>query len=128
MATQPTFAATALEGSATVSATADTSYTSPSNSVSVVASQTNGCKIDEIRFQGTGTTVSGTITVFIFDGSAYHLIDVIGVPAVTASTTSPPWLLAKAYANLVIPNGSSLKVASTVASQLANVTALGGAF
>jgi hypothetical protein len=128
MATAPAFAATPLIGSAAVSATADTSYTAPTHAVSVIASQPNGCKIDEIRYEGIGTTVAGTITVFANDGTNFHLIDTIPVPAMTASTTVAPWSAVKPYPNLQLPTGWSLQVASTVASQLVNVTALGGAF
>lgn len=128
MATAPQFAATPLIGSAVVSSSADTSYTAPTHSVTVVASQTNGCKIDEVRFQGTGTTVAGTVNVFAFDGATYHLIDSIIVPAVTASTTSPPWQFIKSYQNLQLPTSWTLVASSTIASQLVNVTAFGGAF
>ena len=129
MATTPQFASTALVGSAVVSSSADTSYTAPTHSTSIVTGGTNGSKIDEIRYQGTGTTVAGTLTIFLYDGSTYHLVDVINVPAVTASTTAAPWQYIKPYANLVIPSSSwSLVVSSTVGSQLVNVTATGGSF
>lgn len=132
MATASQFAGTVLVGSAVVSSSADTSYTAPSHSTTIVTAGTSGSKIDEIRYQGTGTTVPGTITVFLYDGSAYHLVDCINVPAVTASTTSAPWQLIKAYPNLLVPYISgtawTLVASSTVASQLVNVSAFGGSF
>lgn len=128
MATSPDWASTPVNGSVAVSSSADTSYTSPSHAVEVLEAGSNGSKIDEIRFQGIGTTVSGTITVFIYNGSSYSLIDCITVPAITASTTSAPWQLIKAYANLELESGQYLYVSSTVASQLVEVSAFGGSF
>jgi hypothetical protein len=128
MAQQPQFAGTVLMGAISVSASADTSYTAPTNAVTVVSAGTSGSKIDEIDFQGTGTTIAGTITVFLFDGSIYHLYDNVPVPAVTASTTVIAWRLSKTYANLVLLSGWSLRCATTVASQLVKVSAFGGSF
>ncbi len=128
MASTPQFAGTVLMGAASVSSSADTSYTAPTHAVSIVAAGASGSKIDEIRFQGIGTTLAGTITVFAYDGSTYHLIDCVNVPAVTASTTSAPWQYVKQYANLVLANGWTLYAATTVASQLVKVSAFGGSF
>lgn len=128
MAASPAYAGTVLMGAAAVSASADTSYTSPTHAVLLVSAGSSGSKIDEIDFQGIGTTVAGTISVFLYDGTNYHLRDSVIVPAVTASTTSPPWQLSKPYANLVLASGWSLYVASTVASQLVSVGAFGGSF
>lgn len=128
MATSPQFAGTVLAGAAAVSATADTSYTAPTHAVSIVAAGASGSKIDEIRFQAIGTTIAGTITVFLYDGTNYHLWDCVYVPAVTASTTAPPWQVVKTYANLVLPSGWTLYASSTVASQLVSVAASGGSF
>jgi hypothetical protein len=128
MASAPQFAGTVLMGAAAVSSSADTSYTAPTHAVSIVAAGASGSKIDEIRFQGIGTTIAGTITVFAYDGAAYHLVDAVLVPVVTASTTAPPWQLIKAYPNLVLSSGWTLYVATTVASQLVSVAAFGGSF
>lgn len=128
MATAPSFAAAVLMGAASLSATADASYTAPANAVNIVTAGASGSKIDEIDFQGIGTTVLGTITVFLFDGTNYHLFDCISVPAIAASTTVAPWRYTKPYANLVLANGWSLRCSSTIANQLVKVSAFGGSF
>lgn len=128
MATAPQYAGTVLMGSGAVSATADTSYTAPTNITTIVTAGTSGSKIDEIVFMGDGSTVAGTVNVFLFDGSNYHIYDSVGVVAVTAGAQAPPWRMVKTYANLLIANGWSLRVTSTVASQLIVVSAFGGSF
>lgn len=128
MATAPSFAGTVLMGTGSVSSSADTSYTAPTHAVSIVVAGSSGSKIDEIRYQGIGTTLAGTITVFAYDGTTYHLIDCVNVPAVTASTTVAPWQYVKQYSNLLLSNGWTLCVSSTVASQLVKVSAFGGSF
>lgn len=128
MSASPAFASTVLMGSAAPSATADNVYTAPAHAQLVVTAGGSGSKIDEIVFQGIGTTVQGVITVWLYDGSAYHLYDAIAVPAPTASSTAPPWRQVKGYSNLVLLNGWSLYISSTVASQLMNISAFGGSF
>lgn len=130
MATTPQFAGTPIVGSGAVSASSNASYTSPTNTTSILTGGSNGTKIDEIRFQGIGTTVSGTVQVFLYyNSTTYYLIDSINVPIVTASATSSPWQYVKPYANLILPSNLwALVVASTSSSQLVQVTATGGSF
>lgn len=128
MATTPQFAGTVVVGSNVVSATADTSYTAPTHSVNIIAAGgATGTKVDEIRIVATGTSVLGVLNIFLFDGTTYHIVDSIAIPAVVASTTAVGLVISKQYANLLVPSASwSLVAATTVASQLLNVTAFGG--
>lgn len=123
MATDPIFAATVNQGAAVVSATADTSMTAPTQSVTVVTGATLGSKVEELTFIGTGTTLAGLINVFLYDGTTYHLYDQVAVTAVTSSTTAAAFRQQRFYQNLWVKTGWFLKVTSTVASQLISVTA-----
>lgn len=126
MAASPGFAATVLNGSVQISSSADSSYTAPTHAVVLVTAGTSGTKIDEIRLVGTGTTVAGNINIFAYDGSTYWIIDSIIVPAVVPSTTVAAYVFAKAYPNLVLENGWSLRATSVQASQLICASAFGG--
>jgi hypothetical protein len=128
MATSPAFAATPNVGSTPLSSSADSSYTAPSHAVTIFTPGASGGKVDEVRFVGTGTTVAGNINIFLYDGTTYHLIDQILVPAITPSTSTPAWTFVKPYANLVVPASWTLVATSIQASQLVNVSALGGSF
>ncbi len=128
MAANPDFASTPLVGSATLSATADSSYTAPTHAVSVVSAGASGSKIEEVRFVGTGTTVAGVVVLYLYDGTNYHVYDSVVVTVVTPSTTQGPFEQVNAYPNLELPNGWSLYATSFVASQLINVVATGGSY
>lgn len=126
MAATPGFAATPLNGSVLLSATADASYLTPTHSVLVVTAGSSGAKIDEIRLVGTGTTVTGLINIFAYDSSTYWLIDSVVVPVVTPSTTVAPWVWSKAYPNLILLSNSwSIKVSTTATNQLVCASAFG---
>lgn len=127
---QPNFAGAAVNvGSVVVSSSADTSYTAPTHAVTIVTGGTNGTKVSEIRVIGTGTSVLGVLNIFLYDGTTYHIVDSIAIPAVTASTTAVGLVLSKTYPGLIVPSATwTLVAATTVASQLLNVTAFGGNF
>lgn len=128
MSVDPVFASTPRHESVAVSATADTSRSAPTNVVTLLAAGANGTKIEELVFNGSGTTLAGVICVFIYDGSAYHLYDEVAVTVVTASTTAAAYRLARTYDNLILKPGASLRITSQVASQLIRVHAFGGDF
>ena len=111
-----------------LSATADTSYTAPTHTVTVFTAGLNGSRIEEVDLFGTGVTVAGVVQFFLYDGSAYHAIDSVLVTVVTPSTTQPPFVYKLTFLNLVIPSGWSLRASSWVASQLLSVVAYGGDF
>ena len=131
MATAPSFAATAVTGHASPSATADAEYGStnaPAHAVLLLTGGTNGTKVEQIDCVGTGVTVAGNLVVFIYDGTTYWGMDDFLVTVVTPSTTVAPFFASHTYNNLFVPSGSSLYITSAVASQLVNVNAYGGSF
>ena len=69
------------------------------------------------------------MTLFLFDGTTYHLIDAVNVTATpTNSSTVAPLVTQftqSPYVNLWIPPTWLLVFSSTVASQLVTVTAMG---
>lgn len=128
MASTPSFAATPILGAGLVPGTADTSLTAPTNVTSLFTAGSSGTKVEEIVFQGVGTTVASVVNVFAYDGSTYHLIDQVLVSAVTSSTTAVAWRAVRQYTNLVLPSSSwSLRVTNTVAGNvsLIKVSAFG---
>ena len=86
----------------------------------------NGIRIEEIDFVGTGTTVAGVVQTYLYDGSVYHPHYSQLVTVVTPSTTVAPAYYAVQYDNLELLPGWSLLATSFVASQLMSVTAFGG--
>lgn len=130
MATAPAFAATPNNASAIASATADTSLTAPTNVATIFTAGASGSKVEEVRMQGLGTTVAGVINLFAYDGATYHLIDQWLVPAVTSSTILRAWQSVRAYANLVLKTGWTLRFTVTVAGlqSLIKGSAFGGDF
>ncbi len=130
MGATPQFSSTVLVGHATPSATADAVYgaSQPAHAVTLLTAGASGTKVEQIECVGTGVTVAGNITVWIFDGTTYWLIYTFLVTVVTPSTTVSPFYASAAFNNLVIPTGSTLAISSAVASQLVNVNAYGGSF
>lgn len=130
----PIFRQAPVSQSTPVSATAQTQRTQfaaavPTNGVLISpATNTNGIQIDAISVSATGTTLSGLITIWLYDGTNSNLIDEFTISAVTPSTTSPGFTLTKTYANLYLAPSMKLYACSTVASQLANVNVWAGAY
>lgn len=128
MSTNPQFASTLLVGSNVLSAAAETSYTAPTHTVTIVTAGANGSKVEQVDFAGTGTTLAGVVQLYLFDGSTYHAQASQLVTAVTPSSTQAPFFASQFFSNLFLPNGWSLVAASFAASQLINVIAYGGSF
>lgn len=128
MATAPAFAATPAVGSGLVPATADTSLTAPTNATSILSGGASGTKVEEIVFQGVGTTVAGVVNLFLYDGTTYNLLDQVLISATTSSTTAVAFRALRQYTNLLVKSGWSLRVTNTVAGNvsLVKVTAFGG--
>ncbi len=126
MATSPQFAATPNIGSNVVSSSANASYTAPTNTVTIVVAGSNGTKIEEVVFIGTGTTVAGVIGLFLYDGSTYHFYDSVVINAITPTTAVPPFRQVNSYGNLELKSGWTLVAATFVGSQLVNIVATGG--
>jgi len=130
MAAAPIYTGTVNVGSGLVPGTADTSRTAPSNATTIFTAGSSGSRIEEIIFQGVGTTVAGIVCVFRHDGSTYHLIDEVAITAVTPSTTVAAFRTTRQYANLLLKSGDTLRVTTQIAGNqsLVKVTAEGGDF
>jgi|SRR5579863_525306 len=131
MSNVPAFASTPIVGYADVPSGADTSYTAPATTTTATFAPVlgaNGSKITEVDYMALGSTLNGLVNVFLFDGSAYHLVDTVTITASTASTTAAGNSYKKLYNNFFVPNGWSIRVTSTVGSQLIGVRFYGGNF
>lgn len=129
MATTPVFASAIKVGSGRLPATLDTSLTAPTNVTTIVTGAAAGTKIEELVFQGLGTTVAGMLNVFLYDGATYHLYDQVAIPAQTSSTTAPAFRTSRQYASLILPTASwTLRISGTIAGNqsLVETTATGG--
>ena len=132
----PLFTLTPNVGVTAVSATADAAVAASGSSITptagsfktVLTAGTNGTRVEEIDIVGTGVTVAGLIRLYVYDGTSYWLRTTVIVPVVTPSATQPNYEYVLTFQNFVLGTGKSLVVTSTVASQLANVIALGGDF
>jgi hypothetical protein len=130
MSDSPQFATTVWRGAA-IPGTADTSLTSPTNQVTVLAAPGGtGGKIEEIVCEGVGTTVAGIVYIWIYDGSVYNLWDTFAITAVTPSTTVVPFRLSKTYVNLLMLSTDQLRASQSIAgnANLIKVHAQGGTF
>ena len=124
MATSPVFAVTPRVASVSV-ATADSSYTSPTNVGTLITGASSGTRISEIVCKSAATSAAALIRIFLYDGTTYWLFDEITIAAATGSTTVAQTRVSTTYNNLVLPSASwSIRVTTSV-SQATHVTALG---
>jgi hypothetical protein len=124
MATSPAFAATPRIASVSV-ATADSSYTAPSNVGTLITGASSGTKVAEIVVKCAATSAAAIVRVFLYDGTTYWLFDEVTVAAATGSTTVQQTRVSTTYSNLILPSASwSVRVTTSVA-QTTHVTALG---
>lgn len=124
MATTPAFAATPRIGAVSI-ATADSSYTAPTNFGTVLTGAAAGTRIAEIVVKCAATSANAVVRVFLYDGSTYWLFDELLVTATTGSSTVAQNRVNVTYTNLVLPSASwSLRVTTSV-SQVTHVTAFG---
>lgn len=128
MAVDPIFATTPNIDSGQVSATADTSLTATTTYTTVFTAGASGSKIEEIVFQGVGSSLAGVVRVFIYNGSTVRLLWEEAVTAVTSSTTAATYRTARQFDNLVLEAGWTLRVTSAVANQLIAVHVFGADF
>ena len=124
MAASPSFAATPRIGSVSI-ATADSSYTAPTNVGTALTGNTGGTKISEIVVKCAATSAAAIVRVFLHDGTTYWLFDEITVAAATGSATVQQTRVSTLYNNLILPTSSwSVRVTTSV-SQTTHVTVLG---
>jgi hypothetical protein len=124
MATSPSFAATPRIGSVSI-ATADSSYTSPTNFGTLITGASTGTRIAEVIVKNAATSAAAIVRLFLHDGSTYYLFDEYTIAAATGSATVQQTRVSTQYNNLILPSSSwTLRVTTSVA-QATHVTALG---
>jgi hypothetical protein len=126
MATSPAFAITPRIGNVSI-ATAESSYTAPTNVGTLITGASTGTRIAEIVVKLAATSAAAIVRVFLYDASTttYWHFDEITVPAATGSSTVQQTRVSATYNNLILPSASwSIRVTTSV-SQATHVTALG---
>lgn len=131
MSADPVFTSTPVIGIAGVS-TANTARDGTGTIVDLAFGSVTpaaGRKVFEIVVKATADPADSAVTLFLHDGTTYHIFDEIdlGDPA-AGSTTVTSYRNSTTYANLVIPTGWKLGAAITVAptSGTVKVFAFGG--
>lgn len=121
MSAAPAYASTPVAWCGLVPASADTSLTAPTNVTTLGSAGASGTKLVQVDVIPTATVVGGLVNVFLYDGSAYHLLESVTIAAATVSTTAAPAKQTFTYDNVVLPTGWSLRVANTVAGNVSLV-------
>lgn len=114
--------------SSATSVTISAPATATATGVTLTLGGGSGAKIEELVVEGLGVTVAGVLVYSIYDGTTYNSFDSTVLSVITPSTTIPPLRISQRYNNLYLPAGWSIVVSSWVSSQLAKVTAIGGAY
>jgi len=124
MAASPVFAVTPRIGSVSV-ATADASYTAPTNVGTLITGASTGTRIAEIVCKCAATSAAAIVRIFLYDGTTYWLFDEVTIAAATGSSTVQQTRVSTTYTNLILPSASwSVRITTSVA-QATHVTALG---
>jgi hypothetical protein len=126
MATSPAFAVTPRIGAVSI-ATADSSYTAPSNVGTVLTGVAAGTRIAEVVVKCAATSSAAIVRLFVYDSSTttYYIFDEVTVAAATGSSTVQQTRVSVVYNNLILPSASWSLRATTSVSQATHVTALG---
>jgi hypothetical protein len=124
MAASPVFAVTPRVSSVSI-ATAEASYTAPTNVGTLITGASTGTRISEIVVKCAATSAAAIVRIFLYDGSTYWLFDEVTIAAATGSSTVQQTRVSTTYNNLILPSASwSVRVTTSV-SQSTHVTALG---
>ena len=130
MAASPAFAATPLIGIANINA-ANTARDGSGTIPTVVTAGANGALISRVVVKAETDPADCVVILWIHNGSIAYLFDEfdIGDPA-AGSTTVVAYRVERAYTDLVLPTGYSLRATITVAPTTGdiNVFAFGGDF
>lgn len=125
MAVNPQFAATPRIGAAALPASADTSYTAPTNFATVITGVAAGTRIAEVVVQMTATVASATmVRLFLNDGTTNYLFDEIPIAAATGSQSVRQTRVSVLYNNLILPSNSWSLRATVHTVNAGTVTAL----
>jgi hypothetical protein len=124
MASSPVFAVTPRIGNVSI-ATAEASYTAPTNVGTLITGASTGTRVSEIVVKCAATSAAAIVRVFLYDSTTYFLFDEVTVAAATGSATVQQTRVSTTYNNLILPSASwSVRVTTSV-SQATHVTALG---
>jgi hypothetical protein len=124
MASSPVFAVTPRMTAVSI-ATADSSYTAPTNVGTLITGASTGTRVSEIVVKCAATSAAAIVRIFLYDGSTYWHFDEVTVAAATGSATVQQTRVSTTYNNLILPSASwSVRVTTSVA-QTTHVTALG---
>lgn len=127
MATSPAFATTPRIGSVSI-ATADSSYTAPTNVGTLLTGVAAGTRIAEVVVKCAATSAAAIVRLFLYDSTGsgtYYLFDEVTIAAATGSATVQQTRVSVTYNNLILPSASWSLRATTSVSQATHVTALG---
>jgi hypothetical protein len=124
MAASPVFAVSPRIGAVSI-ATAEASYTAPTNVGTLITGAATGTRIAEIVVKMAATSAAAIVRIFLYDGTTYWHFDEITVAAATGSSTVQQTRVSVLYSNLILPSASwSVRVTTSV-SQTTHVMALG---
>ena len=124
MAASPVFAVTPRMTAVSI-ATADSSYTAPTNVGTLITGASTGTRVSEIVVKCAATSAAAIVRIFLYDGSTYWHFDEVTIAAATGSATVQQTRVSTTYNNLILPSASwSVRVTTSVA-QATHVTALG---
>ncbi len=124
MATSPVFAVAPRIGNVSI-ATAESSYTAPTNVGTLITGASTGTRIAEIVVKCAATSAAAIVRIFLYDGTTYWLFDEVTVAAATGSATVQQTRVSTTYNNLILPSAAwSVRVTTSVA-QATHVTAFG---
>ena len=124
MAASPVFAVTPRMSAVSI-ATADSSYTAPTNVGTLITGASTGTRVAEIVVKCAATSAAAIVRIFLYDGTTYWHFDEVTIAAATGSATVQQTRVSTTYNNLILPSESwSVRVTTSVA-QATHVTALG---
>lgn len=126
MATSPAFATVPRIGAAALNASADTSYTAPTNTATIITGAATGTRVAEVVIQMTATVSSATmVRLFLHDGSTHYLLDEVPIAAATGSQSVRQTRVSIGFNNLILPSSSWSLRATCHTANAGVVTALG---
>jgi hypothetical protein len=117
--TTPIFPLTPVYKQAVVTAlTTDRTGATTVNLQTLVTGSVDGTKITQVGVKFQGTSVAGSILIFVTDqaGANLEIFDEIQVTAVTANDTTPSFRSVNLYNDFQIPSGSLVRVGMTTIS------------
>lgn len=117
--TTPIFPLVPIYKHVTVSAsTSDRSGATIQNMPTLITASVDGTKITQIGVKVQGTSVAGSVLIFVDPGggATLELFDEIQVSAVSANDTTPSFRSVNLYNDLQIPSGSLIRVGQTLLS------------